>query len=252
MPDLVDRRHVRPELRLVRRQSGDRRRCRRLAPPAQRPPRRAVDRQAVVRHAARGALNEFRRWLARRQSSVSVAVLVLLAYIPALTAAPGRMPSDSKLYVYLEPGPLPRSTRPDHVRPPPVRRLGAAPAHRLPVADRARGSGSSSSSACPTGWPIDCGSAPLLLAAGLGVRWVARRPRARARPPRSPRRSSTSSRRTSSRTCRARRSCSSPSPGSVGSSGSPCWPRNAAGGGSPPASRSWCSPSAPSTRPRWR
>ncbi len=48
-------------------------------------------------------MNEFRRWLARRQSAVSVGVLVLLAYLPALTAAPGRMPSDSKLYVYLNP-----------------------------------------------------------------------------------------------------------------------------------------------------
>ncbi len=32
------------------------------------------------------------------------AVLALLAYGPALTAAPGRMPSDSKLYLYLDPG----------------------------------------------------------------------------------------------------------------------------------------------------
>lgn len=32
------------------------------------------------------------------------AVLALLAYLPALTAAPGRMPSDSKLYLYLDPG----------------------------------------------------------------------------------------------------------------------------------------------------
>ncbi len=48
-------------------------------------------------------MNEFRRWLARRQLAVSVAVLVVLAYVPALTAAPGRMPSDSKLYVYLNP-----------------------------------------------------------------------------------------------------------------------------------------------------
>jgi arabinofuranan 3-O-arabinosyltransferase len=32
-----------------------------------------------------------------------VALLVLLAYLPALTAAPGRMPADSKLYLYLDP-----------------------------------------------------------------------------------------------------------------------------------------------------
>lgn len=42
--------------------------------------------------------------LRRYQTVVSVAVLALLAYVPALTAAPGRMPADSKLYVYLDPG----------------------------------------------------------------------------------------------------------------------------------------------------
>ena len=40
----------------------------------------------------------------RHATAISVSVLVLLAYIPALTAAPGRMPADSKLYVYLDPG----------------------------------------------------------------------------------------------------------------------------------------------------
>lgn len=38
------------------------------------------------------------------RSAVSAVVLALLAYVPALTAAPGRMPSDSKLYLYLDPG----------------------------------------------------------------------------------------------------------------------------------------------------
>ena len=38
------------------------------------------------------------------RSVVSAVVLALLAYVPALTAAPGRMPSDSKLYLYLDPG----------------------------------------------------------------------------------------------------------------------------------------------------
>ena len=32
--------------------------------------------------------------------------LALLAYVPALAAAPGRMPSDTKLYLYLDPGRL--------------------------------------------------------------------------------------------------------------------------------------------------
>ncbi|HEY5664692.1 MAG TPA: alpha-(1-_3)-arabinofuranosyltransferase family protein [Ilumatobacter sp.] len=35
-----------------------------------------------------------------------VALLTVLAYLPALTAAPGRMPADSKLYLYLDPGRL--------------------------------------------------------------------------------------------------------------------------------------------------
>ncbi|MEX2627343.1 MAG: alpha-(1-_3)-arabinofuranosyltransferase family protein, partial [Ilumatobacteraceae bacterium] len=30
-------------------------------------------------------------------------LLATLAYLPALTAAPGRMPADSKLYLYLDP-----------------------------------------------------------------------------------------------------------------------------------------------------
>jgi arabinofuranan 3-O-arabinosyltransferase len=36
--------------------------------------------------------------------AATAALLALLAYLPALTAAPGRMPSDSKLYLYLDPG----------------------------------------------------------------------------------------------------------------------------------------------------
>lgn len=43
-------------------------------------------------------------WVRRRQTAISVAILAALAYLPALTAAPGRMPTDSKLYVYLDPG----------------------------------------------------------------------------------------------------------------------------------------------------
>jgi len=42
--------------------------------------------------------------LRRRQTAISVALLAALAYLPALTASPGRMPADSKLYVYLDPG----------------------------------------------------------------------------------------------------------------------------------------------------
>ncbi|MDW3213101.1 MAG: alpha-(1-_3)-arabinofuranosyltransferase family protein [Ilumatobacteraceae bacterium] len=42
-------------------------------------------------------------WYARPPARTA-AVLALLAYLPSLTAAPGRMPSDSKLYLYLDPG----------------------------------------------------------------------------------------------------------------------------------------------------
>ena len=37
---------------------------------------------------------------------LGVSALALLAYLPALFAAPGRMPSDTKLYLYLDPGRL--------------------------------------------------------------------------------------------------------------------------------------------------
>ena len=118
-------------------------------------------------------MNEFRRWLARRQLTVSVAVLALLAYLPALTAAPGRMPADSKLYRLPRPGTVPRR-HDDDVRPPPVRRLGAASAHRLPVADGPVVLVLRRGRRTRLGRPPALGRARLLVAAGLGVRWVAR------------------------------------------------------------------------------
>src|SRR5688572_13893338 len=39
----------------------------------------------------------------RRSSLLTTVALACLAYLPALTAAPGRMPADSKLYLYLDP-----------------------------------------------------------------------------------------------------------------------------------------------------
>ena len=36
----------------------------------------------------------------------AVAVLALLAYIPALLSSPDRLPADTKLYLYLDPGRL--------------------------------------------------------------------------------------------------------------------------------------------------
>jgi arabinofuranan 3-O-arabinosyltransferase len=43
-------------------------------------------------------------WIRRRTTAISVGVLAVLAYLPALRTAPDRMPADSKLYVYLNPG----------------------------------------------------------------------------------------------------------------------------------------------------
>ena len=87
-------------------------------------------------------------------------VLALLAYVPALTSSPGRMPADTKLYLYLDPGRLHRRRAVD-VRPPPVRRAGCRTsiiAYLWPSGPwywlvRRR-------SACPTGSPTGCGSAP--------------------------------------------------------------------------------------------
>ena len=42
----------------------------------------------------------------RSRTALHVALLVALAYLPTLTAAPGKMPSDTKLYLYLNPGRL--------------------------------------------------------------------------------------------------------------------------------------------------
>ena len=44
--------------------------------------------------------------LTSRASSSSIGFLALLAYLPALLTKPGRMPTDTKLYLYLDPGRL--------------------------------------------------------------------------------------------------------------------------------------------------
>ena len=41
-----------------------------------------------------------------RRPPIAVAVLAALTYLPALSAAPGRMPTDTKLFLYLDPGRL--------------------------------------------------------------------------------------------------------------------------------------------------
>jgi arabinofuranan 3-O-arabinosyltransferase len=46
------------------------------------------------------------RSLRRYGMVLAVGVLALLAYVPALASSPGRMPADTKLYLYLDPGRL--------------------------------------------------------------------------------------------------------------------------------------------------
>ena len=47
-----------------------------------------------------------RRWIRSRATALSVALLAVLAYLPSLGSSPGRMPADTKLYLYLEPAEL--------------------------------------------------------------------------------------------------------------------------------------------------
>lgn len=111
-------------------------------------------------------------WISRRSTAVSVAVLAALAFLPALTAAPGRMPADSKLYVYLNPGRFLVDTTTTFD---PRQFAGWVPhqhiAYLWPTA--------------PWFWFFDRLGVPdwvahrlwiatLLMAAGLGVRWMAR------------------------------------------------------------------------------
>ena len=103
---------------------------------------------------------------------VSVAILALLAYLPALTAAPGQMPSDSKLYVYLDPGRFLVDTTTTFD---PRQYAGWVPHQTSPTCGRpGRGSGSSNRSGVPDWIAHRLWIGTLLLAAGLGVRWVAR------------------------------------------------------------------------------
>ena len=46
------------------------------------------------------------RWSATTGARIGVLILAVLAYLPSLTARPGRMPTDTKLYLYLDPGRL--------------------------------------------------------------------------------------------------------------------------------------------------
>lgn len=117
-------------------------------------------------------MTRFAELLRHRSTAVSVAVLAFLAYVPALTAAPGRMPTDSKLYVYLNPGRFIADTTTSFD---PRQFAGWVPhqhiAYLWPTA--------------PWFWLFEKLGAPdwiahrlwigtLLLMAGLGVRWVSR------------------------------------------------------------------------------
>jgi arabinofuranan 3-O-arabinosyltransferase len=101
-----------------------------------------------------------------------VAVLAVLAYVPILLAAPGRMPADSKLYLYLDPGRLLADAAASFD---PRQFAGWVPHQHIAYLWPAG----------PWFWLFEALGVPdwiahrlwigsLLLAAGLGVRWCAR------------------------------------------------------------------------------
>ena len=72
-----------------------------------------------------------------RQHAVwfAAGALALLAYVPALLSSPGRMPADTKLYLYLDPNRL-ITDAPWTFDPRQFAGWVPAPGHRLPVAPR--------------------------------------------------------------------------------------------------------------------
>ena len=107
-----------------------------------------------------------------RSTLFAVAALAVLAYVPSLIAAPGRMPADSKLYLYLDPGRLMADAAGSFD---PRQFAGWVPHQHVAYL-------------WPSGpwfWVFDLIGAPdwiahrlwigsIMLAAGLGVRWCAR------------------------------------------------------------------------------
>ena len=71
--------------------------------------------------------------LTARTSRWTVGLLALIAYVPALLTKPGSHARRHEAVPVPRPGP-PHRRRAVHLGHPPVRRLGAAPDHRLPVA----------------------------------------------------------------------------------------------------------------------
>ena len=130
-------------------------------------------------------------------------MLGLLAYVPALTAGRGRMPADTKLYLYLDPGRL--------VSDAPYTFDGRQFAGWVPH--------QTISYLWPSGpwyWLFDTIGVPdwiahrlwigtILFVAGLGVRWLGAPARDRRARPRWPRRRCTNCRRTCCRTSHAPR-----------------------------------------------
>jgi arabinofuranan 3-O-arabinosyltransferase len=112
------------------------------------------------------------RSLLRRPATWAISLLAALAYLPALTAAPGRMPSDSKLYLSLDPARLIGDAASTFD---PRQYAGWVPHQHVAYLWPAG----------PWFWSFDTIGVPdwiahrlwigtLMVAAGLGVRWTAR------------------------------------------------------------------------------
>lgn len=110
--------------------------------------------------------------LRRHQVALSVLMLAALAYVPSLMASPGRMPTDSKLYIYLNPGRFLADTTTTFD---PRQFAGWVPHQHIAYLWPAG----------PWFWFFETVGVPdwiahrlwigtLLVAAGLGVRWMAR------------------------------------------------------------------------------
>lgn len=110
--------------------------------------------------------------LDRLRRSWPAALLALLAYVPALRSAPGRMPADSKLYLYLDPGGFLRDAASSYD---PGQFAGWVPHQHISYLWPAG----------PWFWTFEEMGVPdwvahrlwigsIMLAAGLGVRWCAR------------------------------------------------------------------------------
>ena len=109
----------------------------------------------------------------RTRRGIGYAALALLAYVPLLLTAPGKVAADTKQYLYLDPGRL--MERAWSMWDPNIGfGHGHPPEHRLPVPDGPLLLGARPRSACPTGSRSGSGSARILLFAGLGMLYLLR------------------------------------------------------------------------------